>query len=142
MLRLETERGAMAVYPPTLPRNRAVQEVARVELDPGLRCTDLERAAARRINDARRAHETTCRTVQDPVVIITFAKTQLLVRLVDASPNGIGRAKIEWRPGHQGDFACRNEGQVDRCVGRRVEREDVIEDVPLPVAVQVPVGVL
>src|SRR5437899_11185705 len=100
MLRLETERGAMAVHPPTLPGNRAGQEVARVKLDPGFGGADLERAAARRIDEACRAHETTCRTVQDPVVIITFAKTQLVVRPPDARSYRRGYAEIERRPYH------------------------------------------
>src|ERR1044071_2084086 len=142
MLRLETERGAMPVYRPILPRDRAVQEVARVKLDPRFGGADLEREAARRIDEARRAHETTSRTVQHPVVIVSFTKAQLLVHLLDARSDGGGRAEIEWRPGDRGDFARRNERAVDRRVCRRVERTDMIEDVPAPIAVQVPIAVL
>src|SRR6266540_924999 len=99
MLGLETEAGAVRVHPPALPRDRAVEEVARVELHPGLGRADIERAPAARLYQAGGVRKTrSAAAVEHPVVVVSPAKAQLHVVLRDARADPCRGAKIERRP--------------------------------------------
>src|SRR6266487_2739440 len=131
MLGLETEAGAVRVYPPALPRDRAVEEVARVELHPRLSRADIQRAPAARFYQPAGVRETRCLPVEHPVVIVATSIPQLRVVLRDARADRRWRAEIERRAGDCCDRAGRNERRVDGRECRRVERQYVVEDVAI-----------
>src|SRR5213078_205447 len=129
MLGLETQPGAMAVAVPALTLDRPVEKVARVELDPRLRRADFQHAPADRILEPRGIHELSLpATVDDPVVVITAPKPQLLIRSVDARPDPRRLVEIEWRTRHRRNLSGGNQGGVDRGERGRVEGQHVIGD--------------
>src|SRR5690349_19936669 len=82
VLRLQRQRPAMAVDLTAFAPDRAVEEVARVELNSRLVGVDVESAAAGRLDDsggmvARAA------AVEHPIMVVTARDLELLVRLVD-----------------------------------------------------------
>src|SRR5438105_10086534 len=54
MLRLQDQRPAVNVHVAGFADDRAVEEIARVELNARLRRAEVERAASRRLDDACR----------------------------------------------------------------------------------------
>src|SRR5437870_4982789 len=83
MLRLQAQRAAMLVDMARLARDRAVEEIAGVELQAGLRRRDIERSAALRIFELRGVTQPRVAT-QDPVMVVALAVLDLLVIRVDA----------------------------------------------------------
>src|ERR1051325_11325333 len=143
MLRLETQPETVSIDAPALSGNRAVEEVAGVELDPGLGGADAQGAAALRALELCRGQETGATTaVEHPVVIIASPITELRVGLLDARADRRGAAEIERRARHGRDLPGGDQRRIDRGVRRREQRQPVIEDVPARRAAQIPVGML
>src|SRR6266571_2914369 len=142
MLRLEAQRRAMSVDLPALSRDAAVEKVAGVELDAGLRGAHVERASTFRINETRRVDERHCAAIDHPVVVVPVAVTQLRMRLVDTRADGRGDTEIEWRSLDRRDLARGNERRVHRREGRRVQRQTMVQDVAASAAMEIPVRVL
>src|SRR5260370_34207420 len=95
VLRFEAEGGPLAVNLAALPADSAIQEVAGVELDSGLRGENLHQAAGFPFRDARRERQAACGTVEYKVVIVALAEFQLLVASIGASPDSSGLSELE-----------------------------------------------
>src|SRR5439155_3722996 len=139
---LEAEAGPVLVSVPSLPGDRAVEEVPRVELQPRLGGEDVERAAVRRLEHVCRVRQAGSGSVQHEVVIVAATPLELGVRLLDARADRRGCAEVERRAGDARQLARGNEGRVHRRVLVGVNRENVAEDVTATYTAQVEVGVL
>ena len=133
VLGLQREPVALAVLPAARADERAVEEVAGVELDPGLgrsrssaRGRSPGRAAARPGAARRRAGP-----VEHPVVVVAAAEHELLVVARGAARRSRASvAEVERRAGHRVDRAGRDQGRVDRRVAVGVELQLVVVDRP------------
>src|SRR5439155_1165600 len=72
VLRLQAERAAMLVNMAGFACDCAVEEIAGVELQPGLRRRDIERSAALRILELRGVTQPRV-AIQDPVMVVALA---------------------------------------------------------------------
>src|SRR3954470_2879304 len=96
VLRLETQTSPPTVGPAALSGDSA-EEIPGIELNAGLRCRDLEGAAALRIDEPRRRLQPRAATVNHPVVIVAAAVFQLPIVLVNTGADWRGLAKVEGR---------------------------------------------
>src|SRR6266851_8145871 len=110
MLRLEAQPRSVRVNATALSFDAAIQEVARVKLQSRLGRADLDRTPAGRLYESRRRDETRlAAAIEHPVVVIPTAKPQLRVLLRHPRADTRRGAKIERRPRHRRDLACRNQ---------------------------------
>src|SRR5260370_7360284 len=130
MLRLEGEAGSPTIHMPAFPRDRAVEEVARIERQPGFRGADLERTPAGGLEDARRERQAGSRTIQYEIVVVARAVPELGVVLLDPRPERGRAAEVERRPRDRCDRAGRDERRVDRRETIRVDLELMPAAVP------------
>src|SRR5438034_8743942 len=142
MLRLEAQARAPAVHVPGLARDRAVEEIARVELQPRLSRRDVERAPARRLLEARRMQEAVAIPIEDPVVIVAGREAQLLVAGIDARADRRGVPEIERRAVDGCEIARGDQRRAYRREPIGVDRQAVAEDVAVALAREVEVAVL
>src|ERR1043166_5120137 len=129
MLRLQAEPEAVAIHAATLSRDRAVEEVPRIELHTRLVRRDVERTARARLDDAH--HMAHARPVEDPIVVIPARDLQLLVRLGDPRPDRRWRPEIEGCAGDGRQLARRNQRRVYGRVAARRDLQHVAEYVAL-----------
>src|SRR2546423_6228946 len=113
MLRLEDERAAMRVYVSALSSDRPVEEVPRVKLYAGLRRADVEGATAPRVDDAGSVRQAGGPAIEHEIVVVSAAKAELLVRLVDPGADARRRPKIEGRPDDGRHFSSRDQRRID-----------------------------
>ena len=125
-----------------MPVDRAVEEVARVELDPRLGGEDLERAAALRLDDPGDLAQLARLAAQHEVVVVAAAALQLLVGRVDARADRCRLAEVERRAVDRLHLAGRDQRRVDRREAVGLELQLVAEDRALALAGQVEVGVV
>src|SRR5437868_3130401 len=142
MLRLEHKCAPMDVHMPPFADDRSVEEVPGVELHSGLGRAHVEGTATDRIDDTGGMRERRSLPVDYPVVIVAAAETNLLVRCRDPRTDRRRSPEVEWGPRDGRDFASRDEGRIDRCERRRIYLDDVAEDVAVPFAAEIPVGML
>src|SRR5947207_542645 len=102
MLRLQTEAVALLIDTSLLARDRAVEKVARVELQSRLGGRDVEGATGRGIDHACGVLKAFTGTRQDEVVVVAEAVPELLVLFPDARADCRRLAEVEWRTGHRG----------------------------------------
>src|SRR5690242_5063487 len=95
VLRLEAESEPVTVDHSTFPVDGTIEEVAGVELDTWLVRGDVERAAARRLDDARRMPLPRTCSIEHEVVIVPTRNLQLLVRLGDTRTDRGRLAEVE-----------------------------------------------
>src|SRR4029453_6441237 len=88
---------AVLVDLPALAGDRAVEEVAGVELQPGLRGQNLERTAGLRLDHARAEPHRPPASVQDEVVVVALADGDLLVLRLDTGADGRRLSEVEGR---------------------------------------------
>src|SRR5438128_6882930 len=128
VLRLEAQTSPPTVGPAVLSGDSA-EEIPGIELNAGLRCRDLEGAAALRIDEPRRRLQPRAAAVNDPVVIVAAAVFQLHVGVLNTGADRRGLAKVEGRSLDGGQFAGRNQGVVNGRVPRRMNRQLVGQNV-------------
>ena len=116
MLRLQDQRPAVNVHVAGFADDRAVEEIARVELNARLRRAEVERAASRRLDDACRVGQASrpIPAIEHLVVIVAAAEANLLVRCADPGAHRDRHAEVERRTGDRRQLARRNERRIDR----------------------------
>src|SRR5205807_9658850 len=98
VLRLRTEPVAMLIGFAAFALEGAVEKVAAVELHSGFGGQYLENPPSFRIIGFGCQHRRTLRrSVQHPVMIVSFAELYLRVFLVDAGANGSSLGEVERR---------------------------------------------
>src|SRR5271168_5102670 len=97
MLRFQTKARSMTVKLPALTANCAIQKVAAVELNARLGRQHFQDASAAGFENLGGKLQTTAiGTLQDPIVIVSFAELQLFIVLIDARSNSDGLGEIKW----------------------------------------------
>src|SRR2546430_15675992 len=114
MLRLQTEAVALLIDPSLLARDRAIEKVARVELQSRLGGRDVERATGRGIDHARGVLEAFTGTRQDEVVVVAEAVPELRMLFPDALADCRRFAEVECSGGHRCVIAAGKDPRVDR----------------------------
>src|SRR5262249_16835884 len=142
VLRLEAETGAVTIDVAALALDRAVEEIARVELQAWLGRRDLHRTPALRIRQSRRELEAGSLPFQHPVVIVALAVLELLIAVLDARADDGRPTEVERRAADVRELTPRNQRVVDGRVEVRVDQELLPEDIPRSLARHVPVRVL
>ena len=142
VLGLQRKAIALAVLPATRAVQRAVEEVARVELDPRLVGLDRQQASAGRIEQLGCSVELTRLgrwVVEHEVVVIPTSEHELLVAVADALADRVERREIERRSEHRPDLSGRDQSAIDRGEVVGVDPQLVVVDRARPLARQVPV---
>src|SRR2546430_17566239 len=129
MLRLQTEAVALLIDPSLLARDRAIEKVARVELQSRLGGRDVERATGRGIDHARGVLKACTGTRQDEVVVVAEAVPELRMLFPDALADCRRLPEVEWRGGHRRELAGGNEPRVDRRIAIGIDLHQMIEDI-------------
>ena len=80
--------------------------------------------------------------VDNPVVVVAVTENQLLIVIVDASPDSGRRSEIHRRSLDRPKFARGDQSLIDRRKTVRVQREFVIQNVAIAFARQIEVTVL
>ncbi len=142
MLRLEAEAGTLRVDLAALAGDRAIEEVAGVELHSRLRGGHLHRAAGRRLVDAHDTLEPGRRAREDHVVVVAAAEGDLWMIGVNACANRRGLAEVEWRPFDGGEVSHGDEPLVHRRVAVGLDFDVVPEHIAVAGASEVEVRVL
>src|SRR5690349_9658851 len=146
MLGLDREAGAAQVNGALLSRERAVEEVPGVELQPRLRRKDLYHPTTRGLVYSRGERGAPSLLgailVEHKVVIVPTTVAELLVLRVDAGADRGRGAEVERRSRHAPDLARGDQRGVDRREGIGIEREHVAEDIAVALPGQVEVAVL
>src|SRR5512140_306747 len=125
MLRLQAETEALLVLLSPFANTCAIEEVARVKLNPRLCRVDIHYATAGFFVDGCRKREFVTLLIEDPVVIVSQPELQLLIRVVDPCTDRSWSSEIHRSPLHIPQFARRDERRIDwrKLVG--VDREIV-----------------
>src|SRR5690242_20560047 len=104
MLCLEAESVPPAIYLAAFSLDRAIQEIAGIELHSRLGRADFQNSPSRRFFHPRRQHEPVTPTAQYPVVIVAPPDFELFVVVLDPGPNRRGAAEIERRSRNRPQF--------------------------------------
>src|SRR5262249_17520722 len=137
MLRFHAEAVAELVHPAALPFYRAIQEVARVKLQSRLRGKDFQHASRAWLCYAGHQSELAYGLIEYPVVIVSFAKFELLIILIDARPYSGGCAEIKRCAIHRAQFACRDQRAVHRRKLICRHHDHMFENVSIPCEVEI-----
>ena len=98
MLRLEAEAITLLVDLACFALESAIQEVATVKLNSGLRRVHRHHAARLRFGDTRSKAKLSSSAVHNEIVVVTFPELQLLVFAAIRSPIVWGRRKSNGVP--------------------------------------------
>jgi hypothetical protein len=139
MLRLEREGPVLLVDDALLSREGAVQEIAAVELDPGLGARDVHHPARLRIIHGRDRRERPAPAVEHVVVVVADG---IAAHLLDVLPDPRRLAEVHRGPLDRPELARRDQRGVDRRVPVGVYLEDMVEDAAVLGAAQVEVAVV
>src|SRR5579862_9420413 len=112
VLSLQAEAVVLVVDLAALANIRAVQEVARIELQTGLVGPDFHDAAGPRARDPGGEPYPLAVSIDTKVVVVSAGVFQLDIVLIDTRPDRGGLAEVQRRAGHRGQFTGRD--QVDR----------------------------
>jgi hypothetical protein len=129
MLRLETETCARPIDMAALPDERAIQLVARIELDARLRRGDLQSPARPGLDNARRRRQALPASSKNEVVVVSHAEAHLLVIRVDARANRRLLPEVEGRSVDGRQLAGRNLSRVNWRVAVSVKRQSMIQHI-------------
>src|SRR4051812_43583691 len=111
MLGLETETGVLEVGLPALADERAVEEVAGIELDAGLVGEDFHRAAALGFVDFGGLRPVGEEALFQDVIVVVADRSA--ARFLKVAANGRGIEEVPGRAFYVADFAGGNESGVD-----------------------------
>ena len=100
----------MKVRSSALALKRAIEEVATVELDTRLRGRDTQHASTGWFVNLRCLGKAGPWGIEHPVVIVAFAKVQLLIVSFNVFSDACRVAEIKWRRSYRLQFAGRNQG--------------------------------
>src|SRR6185437_7742467 len=134
MLRLQAEAIPQRILRTRPALERAVEEVARVELHARLRRFDAQHAAASRVIYLCRGVKYTHLSAQNPVMVVTTPELQLLVVRIDALANYVRAREVERRSRDRGKLPRRNQRRVHRRELIGIDRELFIQNRPASVA--------
>ena len=142
MLCLQAEGAAKVVRFAAFPLDRAVEEVAGIELNARLGCRDVERTSGRWVYNVYHLAQGSHFSVQDEVVVVTIASLDLLIIRTDALTDSMWLPEIERRTLHRPDLTSRDQ----RCVNRRkaigIDLNTMLQNVPAAFPGQVEVVVI
>src|SRR5262245_57382908 len=93
------------------PRDRAIEEVAAVELDARLGRVDLERAAGLRLAHPGRGRQIPILTDNDVVEVVPI---RIAAGFGDVLSDRLERPEVEWRARGRGDLAGRDQRVIRR----------------------------
>src|SRR6185437_3590308 len=141
MLRLETEGPTMDVSRPAFALDGPVQEISGIELQPGLIREDVEGPPRRRLHYAGGMRQSRA-PVQHEVVVIPTGNLELGIGVADPCPDGVPLPEIEGCTGHGSDGPGGDEGRVNRGVTRRVDGDDVSDNIGCAARREIEVRVL
>src|SRR5262245_5935500 len=96
MLSLEAETISFAVDAAVFTRDRAVEKIARIELQPGFGRSHLQRSSGGWLVHFGRQRESGGGSGQDPVVVVATANRHLRVFAADARADPCRLSEIEW----------------------------------------------
>src|SRR5712691_11117936 len=142
MLRLETEAEALLINPSLLTGDRAIEKVARVELQSRLGRRHVERAAGRGIDDAGGVLKAFTGTREDEVVVVAEAASELRMFFPDALADPGRLPEVEWRARYWRELPAGNERRVDRRIAIGIDLHQMVEDVATALPGKIEVGVL
>src|SRR5437879_737558 len=104
--------GVPRLIQPSVLTFDTLEMVGAVKLHARLSGEHFEHAAALWFKDARGQAQFTHWLVDYKVLVVAAADLKLLIILVDACPEGGGRAEIEWGGLHGAQFSRRDLGAV------------------------------
>ena len=140
MLGLEGDAGPLAVGASLAADDRPVEQVAGVDLHPGLVAHDGELDAGGRADQARVPTHT--RAPHGEMMVDPAGDEQLLVGAADPVPDQRGRGQVERGAKHRAQLAQRDEVGGHGGVGVGLHREEVAVDPVARSTVEVEVGVV
>src|SRR5256885_10315822 len=140
MLGLEAHPRPKLIDVPAFSLDRPVEKVAGIELHAGFGGADIDAPAAGRVLEPGRLRQgpRLC-LVDHPVVVVTAAEPELLVRLLDSRPNRRWLTKVERRAGHGGQRPVWDQGRIDGRERSCMQRQHMYEKYAVALSVQVPV---
>src|SRR5437660_3062670 len=143
-LRLERESVALPVQAPALADPGAVEEIARIELNPRVIAEQLQYPTRGRVLGARDQARLRRRLLADhPVVVEASAEDDLFIaRITDIAPDRLCNPKVEHRALNGAQLSGGNESPVDRCVALCRNHEALRHHVSRSLARQVPVSMI
>src|SRR5215469_7510075 len=142
MLRLKAESVTPLVDVPALARDGTIQEVARVELYRRLRRRNFEHTArGRLVHAGRRRHPCTL-AIEHEVVVISVPEDELLIVVFDPGPDPGRLREIKGSALDRSQFASGNQVLVDGSEAVGVDHDFMIENVAVPLTLQVEVTML
>jgi hypothetical protein len=97
MLRFHAKSITELVDPATFAGKRAVQEIAGVKLQPRLGRQYLEHPSRGRFRDPSQEGEISDLLIENPVMVVTIAKPELFVVVMDTGANCRRSSEIERR---------------------------------------------
>ena len=112
VLRLKAESAAAAEHL-SVASERAVQEVASVELESGFHRVNFEHAAGRGFVCGGRQGEGAVRGAERPVVVVAVTQLDLRIIVLDVRTDGRGLGEVHGRARHVDQLAGRNQRAVD-----------------------------
>ena len=104
----------------------AIKVIAGVELHAGLGGVDLQDAATCGVGDNGRGLGQGVRRIQNPIVVITYAKLQLLVVRADPGVDRRGLAEVERRSGYGSELPGGDHAGVNRRVAVGVDLDYIL----------------
>lgn len=141
VLRLQAESVAMLVRV-TVAADRAIEEVAGIELHSGLRGRNFQDASGRGFVNARGQDQARTFAVDHEIVVVSMGKLELFVVVIDAGADLLWFGEIERRSLYRFKFSRRNQMFVHRCKAVGIDHDLVIEDVAIAFALQIEVAVI
>ena len=124
MLGLKADGAAVRIGDASLSNHGAVKEIAAVDLDAGFVSRYLQ------ADSCLRAVERCGRlsAVQDPVVVISVAVTDLLIIGINFKADNLGLTEIKRRTLHGSNLTCGHERTVHGGVCGGIDLKDVLRD--------------
>src|SRR5262245_17760329 len=127
MLRLKTETCALLISVAALSGQSAIQKVAGVKLHSRFRGQYFHGAPARGFKDHSNSPQNSGPPVQHKVVIVSLAKLELFVVLVNATANLLLVAEIEWSGADTLELAGWNRSGISRSKPARINPQLMLQ---------------
>src|SRR5689334_10149773 len=129
VLRLETKAGTTRIRFAGLADDRGVKKVPGVELHARFGSPNFHFTPRRRFISDRGLSQRSHAPVNHPRMIVTVAKLELLVVVIDAFADRVCLAEVERRTGNVSDLTRRNRTRVGGNETIRAQHEIVFENV-------------
>ena len=121
MLRLQAKTVTLLVHLPAFAGDGAIEKIAAVELDARFAGVDLHHSPAGRFIHARGQNGTRTGPIEYPIVVVTPAQLELLVRIFYSGSHRGPPVKVHRSSADSAELARRNEAVVNRRKLIRIE---------------------